>query len=190
MIFLCRVAVIAMVAMAPIGVAFAQQPGARPAAPAGQPPAAQAPAAPIPPASNFAPTHLALARDVALASGITRSLDLVAPQFFDRLRQQALSRPELTKDLGEVFNALQPEMELQKQNMVNTMARIFASRMTEAELKDVAGFFNSPSGRKYVETQPQVLDDLVKEMETWSQELAEYVMVRVRAEMVKRGHKM
>ena len=174
-----------------LGAAVAQQP-ARPAAPA---PAAPVPAAPAPSASApGAPapsaSHLAAAREVALASGIVRSIDVIPPQLFDRLREQIVARPELSKDLNDVLKAIEPEMELQKQKAVNAIALIYAGAMTEAELKDTITFFNSPSGKKYVETQPAVLDDLVREMQVWSQELAEYVMIRVRAEMQKKGHQL
>jgi hypothetical protein len=160
-----------------IGLAVAQQPAPSPSAPQT--------AAPAPSAS-----HLAAAREVAIASGITRSLDVIAPQLYERIREQGITRPELTKDLNDVLQALQPEMELQKQRAVNTIGGIYARHMTEAELKDVLAFFRSPSGKKYVDTQPVVLDDLVREMQDWSQELAEYVMVRVRGEMSKRGHQL
>ncbi len=167
------------------GIGLAQQPARPPAAPA-QP----APPQPAPPQPQYAASHLALAREVATASGITRSFDAILPQFNEQIKQQAITRPELAKDLNEVLDSLKSEMELQKQQMVNTTARILASRMTEAELKDVATFFKSPSGSKYVQTQPLVLDELVKEMKSWTEEVAEYIMVRVRAEMGKRGHHM
>jgi hypothetical protein len=167
-----------------VGVAAAQQP-ARPAAPATPAPSAPAPSAPAPSAS-----HLAAAREVALASGIVRSIDVIPPQLFERLREQIVARPELSKDLDDVLKTIGPEMELQKQKAVNAIAAIYARAMTEAELKDTIAFFNSPSGKKYVETQPVVLDDIVREMRDWSQEVAEYVMVRVRAEMQKKGHQL
>jgi uncharacterized protein len=114
----------------------------------------------------------------------------MAPQMLAQLRQSAQNRPETHKDLDEVIQALGPEMELQKQRMVNTTARVFANHLSEAELKEIAAFFKSPAGAKYVETQPKVLDDLVKEMESWTKDLSEYIMIRVRAEMAKRGHNL
>jgi hypothetical protein len=171
--------------MLTVGVASAQQPAPTPApapAPSTQPAQGALPA--------LAPSHLAVAREVAVGSGITRSLEIIPPQLYDRIREQNVTRPELTKDLEEVLKALLPEMELQKQRMIAIVAAIYARQMTEAELKDVIAFFRSPSGKKYVETQPMVLDDLVREMQLWSQELAEYVMVRLRAEMGKRGHQL
>jgi hypothetical protein len=159
-------------------------------------PAKPAPASPATPAANtaqapaLAPSHLALAREVMLASGIARSFDSIIPAFSEQIRQNAVTRPELTKDLDEVLTGLQPEMELQKQAMITTAARIYAARLTEAELADIATFFRSPSGKRYVETQPQVLDGIVQAMQGWTQEVSEYVMIRVRAEMAKRGHQL
>lgn len=156
------------------GPALAQQPG---------PPPAQ-------PQPQYSAGHLDLAREVAIGSGLTRSFDSIIPQFGEQIKQQAVTRPELAKDLEATLLTLQPEMELQKQQMVNTTARVFASRLSEAELRDVAAFFKSAAGQKYVQAQPLVLDELVREMQTWTQNVAEYLMVRVRVEMAKRGHQM
>ncbi|MCJ2133938.1 DUF2059 domain-containing protein [Methylobacterium sp. J-026] len=164
--------------------ALAQKPA--PAKPAAQPatPAANTPA------SAFTPSHLALAREVMLSSGIARSFDSVLPAFADQIRKQTVTRPELAKDLDEVLVSLQPEMELQKQRMIDIAARTYASKFSEAELKEIATFFRSPAGKHYVEAQPQLLDEMVQEMQDWTQDVSEYVMVRVRAEMGKRGHQM
>ncbi|SDO23222.1 hypothetical protein SAMN05216360_11736 [Methylobacterium phyllostachyos] len=167
-------------------VAFAQ---ARKPAPTATP-AANTPAANAPAASTFTPGHLALAREVMLSSGIARSFDSVLPAFADQIRKQAVTRPELAKDLDEVLASLQPEMELQKQRMIDIAARTYAAKFSEAELKEIATFFRSPAGKHYVEAQPQLLDEMVQEMQDWTQDVSEYVMVRVRAEMGKRGHQM
>jgi len=149
--------------------------------------AAQAPAAQPAPAS---PSHLAVARDVVVLSGMTRTFDVIPPEINEQIRKNAVTRPDLSKDLEQVFESLKPEMELQKQQMVNAAARIYASRISEPELKDIVAFFKSPVGQKYVQTQPQILDGMVVEIQSWTSQLAEYVMVRVRAEMGKKGHRL
>ena len=140
--------------------------------------------------ASISPTHLAAARDVAIGSGITRTFDAIAPQLNEEIKQSALTRPDLSKDLNEVIKGLKPEMEQQKQRIVDTTARIFATRLTEAELKEIAAFFKSPAGSKYVQSQPLVIDELAREIETWTQGLAEYIMTRVRAELGKRGYQL
>jgi hypothetical protein len=134
--------------------------------------------------------HLALARDVAVGSGMTRSFDAIVEPLLEQLQQMNVTRPEIKQDLDQVVEGLKPEMEQQKQLMINAAARVFATRMTEAELKDVSNFFKSPSGLKYVQSQPIILDDIVKELATWTQNVAEYIMIRARAEMKKRGHEL
>lgn len=136
---------------------------------------------------TFTANHLALAREVMLSSGIARSFDSIIPSFAEQIRKQAVTRPEIQKDLDDVLVKLQPEMELQKQRMIDIAARTYASRLTEAELSDIASFFRSPAGKRYVETQPLLLDEMVHEMQGWTAEVSEYIMVRVRAEMGKRG---
>ncbi|AWN47306.1 DUF2059 domain-containing protein [Methylobacterium terrae] len=150
-----------------------------------------APAAPAAPQqAAITPSHLALAKEVMLSSGIARSFDSILPAFGEQIKQAAVTRPELTKDLADVIEKMQPELELQKQRIIDIASRIYANKLTEAELRDIATFFRSPSGKRYVETQPQVLDDMVQAMQTWTQEVSEYMMVRVRAEMGKRGHQL
>ncbi|WP_246683085.1 DUF2059 domain-containing protein [Methylobacterium sp. WL9] len=144
------------------------------------------PAAPAP----IGPSHLALAREVMFNSGIARSFDSIVPALAEQIKKNAVTRPELAKDLDEVIKGLQPEMELQKQRIIDVAARIYAGRLAEPELKEIVVFFRSPAGKRYVETQPQVLDELVGAMQDWTQEVSEYMMIRVRAEMGKRGHQL
>ncbi|KQP92676.1 hypothetical protein ASF60_16270 [Methylobacterium sp. Leaf113] len=176
--------------------ALAQAPAAKPPAANAKPgtkppaPAAAAPSTPAAQTPAYSANHLALAREVMLNSGIARSFDSIIPAFSERIRQGAVTRPELTKDLDTVLASLEPEMEMQKQTMIDTAARIYASRLSEAELNEIATFFRSPAGKRYVETQPQVLDEMVQAMQNWTQDVSEYIMVRVRAEMAKKGHQL
>jgi hypothetical protein len=135
-------------------------------------------------------SHLAVAREVALGSGMTRSFDSITDQMLNQLSAMNVTQPEIKQDLDQVVEMLKPELEQQKQLMVDAAARVFANRMSESELKDVATFFKSPSGQKYVQTQPVILDDIVREIATWTQNVSEYIMVRARAEMKKRGHEL
>jgi hypothetical protein len=136
------------------------------------------------------PSHLAVAREVAETSGMTRSFDAMTEPFLEQLQQMNVTRPEIKKDLDEVTAMLRPEIELQKEKMLDNVARVFAAQLTEPELKEIAAFYKSPVGMKYVNVQPGLLDDIVKDLATWTQNVSEYVMIRARAEMNKRGHQL
>ena len=135
-------------------------------------------------------SHLALAREVAVSSGMTRSFDAMVEPFLDQLQQMNVTRPEIKQDLQQVVTQLRPELEQQKQKMVENAARAFATRLSEAELRDVAAFYKSPAGVKYVQTQPGVLDDVVRDLAVWTQQTGQFVMTRAREEMGKRGHQL
>lgn len=141
------------------------------------------------PTAQVSSTHLGAAREVVTLSGITRSFDAIVPQFAEQVKQTfGTTRPELNADLEQVLTAIKPEMEDRKSEMVALAANTFAQRLTEAELTDIAAFFKSPSGRRYVEMQPQILDEMFAEMQGWTQRLSEFIITRVRAEMKKKGH--
>jgi uncharacterized protein len=168
-----------LVGVATLVPAAAQQ--QKPAAPAA------APAAP----AEISPAALDLAKEVVQSSGVARSFETLIPQFLEQARASlGTTRPEIAKDLGEVITQIRPEFDKQRDDMMTLAARVFAKRLTEPELKDIATFFKSASGQKYVSTQPLMLDELFGEMQSWTRALSEQIVVRIRAEMKKRGHEI
>jgi hypothetical protein len=137
-----------------------------------------------------APTNeqMSLGREIVLTSGISRSFDAIIPQFAEQVRQSLVTRPEIKKDLDEVLDGMKETFDSQRTDMVDRAASIYARTMSVGELKDVSVFFKSPAGKKYVESQPVVLDQLFNEMQAWSQRASEVVWTQVRDEMKKRGH--
>ena len=59
-----------------------------------------------------------------------------------------------------------------------------------ADLREAAAFFKTPGGQRYVQAQPQVLDDLFGQMQIWTQRLSELMVGRVRAELKKKNVEM
>lgn len=181
------------------GAAFAQdvQPAAQAAPAAPAVPAAQAapatPAAPAPvpalPDPNPPASQMAAARDLVVASGMSKSFNPMVPQLTEQIVPMLTrTRPDLTKDLTVVLEQLKPEFNQKTNDMIDIAARIYARQMSEDELRQTAAFFNSPVGKKYVDSQPYMLDELVVAMQSWTQTLSTFMMQRVRDEMFKKGH--
>ncbi len=161
-----------LLALAAGGPAQAQQ-AAPPAAPAAAAPTAPAPPPALPslPAPEVSPEKLAVARQVVLSSGMGRSFEPMVPQLEAQIPMVVTrTRPELTKEVGAVLTQLQPEFDTKTDEMIDIAAKIYARRLSEDELKATAAFFASPAGRKYVEAQPLMLDELVVAMQAWTQE--------------------
>ncbi len=135
-------------------------------------------------------SHLAAAREQIETTGVLTPVNDLIPGFSEQILRQSVTRPELTKDLEQVLKSVQPEMQLQRQQITNIVARTYAKWLTEPELKEVTAFLRSPIGSKYNKVQQDLLDDVVNDVQVWTQQASEYLMVRVRAEMGKRGHQL
>jgi uncharacterized protein len=167
---------IALAAALASGPSFAQQPAP-----------AVAPAA----APTFTESHLAAARDVAIGSGLSRGFEGMVPQIADQIRASvSRTRPELIKDMEESLKPIITELSKQTDKMIGIASRLFAARMTEAELKEVGVFFKSPSGQKYVNMQGPMLNELFAEMQVFSQTLGNIMMDELREAMRKKGHQL
>ena len=163
--------------------AFAQQ------APAAAPPPAATAPVPAVPAPEPPASQLAAAREVVIASGMSRSFAPMIPQLMEQIGPMLTrTRPEMAKDLSDVLKQLAPEFEKKTDDMLDVAAHVYARRMSEEELKQTAAFFNTPVGKKYVDSQPALLDELVVAMQAWTQQISTFMMTRVRQEMMKKGH--
>ena len=146
-------------------------------------------AAPTARAQEPTAAQVALARGVVESSGMSRSFDDVVPQAMDQLGRTLLrTRPEFALDLNKVFDGLEPEFKPYRDEMYNAAARIFARRLSEADLKETAAFFASPAGKRYVEAQPKLLDELVVSMQAYTQNVSAKLFERTKVEMKKLGH--
>jgi hypothetical protein len=71
---------------------------------------------------------------------------------------------------------------------MNHSAWLFATRFSEAELKEIVTFYRTSTGKKVINEEPAVFDDAINGLKGWQEKLAEEVIGRFRAEMKKRGH--
>jgi hypothetical protein len=125
-------------------------------------------------------TAIATAKEVLTAKGANA---LYAP-----LVVLLQSNPMLGKDLNEVATKLHADYASRSAEILNDVAKIYASRFTEQELKDALNFYKSPLGRKLVVEEPNILDQSMRTAQTWAENLSQEVIAKMRAEMKKRGH--
>ncbi|MGL5448001.1 MAG: DUF2059 domain-containing protein [Rhabdaerophilum sp.] len=141
-------------------------------------------------ATPVMPSHLAIAAEVLKASGLMRTFEASMPNVVDMLRTQVTrQRPELVKDIEEALKLVEARMPAVTNEGVTNAARFMAARLTEAELKEVNTFLNSPVGKKYVENLPGFMQDMLPFLEQWQQGVGQQLMGVFRDEMNKRGHR-
>jgi uncharacterized protein len=154
-------------------------------------PAQTAPAVAAPAAGEPTASHLAAARELLELNGIAASFSSSIPQFFDQVGSNLTqTRPELASDLGKVFVQLKPEFDKKADDLTDKAAHLYANLLSEQDLKAIDAFFKSDAGKKYVETQPSFMKDIVVIMEGWREQISTDMMTRVRVEMAKKGHQL
>ncbi|BBU60258.1 hypothetical protein MSC49_01930 [Methylosinus sp. C49] len=174
----------AAILLATAAIAAEQRPSAAPAA-AVSPPVASAPTV------AATPAQLALARAVLVDSGVASSFRLIIPQYLEQIALSVTrTRPEMVPDLNLVLAAVRPEFDKKVEEMIDSAAQLYTQRFSQKELEDVAAFFKSASGRKYVGMQPVLMSDMFVAMQAWSQKISVDMMTRVREEMRKKGHEL
>ena len=140
------------------------------------------------PAQAQTANALALAKEIIIVKGGNAIYEPVVPGIVDRARTLFLqANPLLGKDLNEVAAKLQTELTPRTAELLNDGARLYASKFTEQELKDVLAFYKSPVGRKVITQEPVILDQSTGNVDEWANKLADEVIAKFRAEMRKRG---
>jgi len=149
-----------------------------------------APAAPsqLANAPNLSPSHLALAIDVVKSSGMSRSIETIVPTIVDKARQLFVQmRPELAGEIDKSIKALASEFDKQKDEALKLAAFGFGNRLSEAELKEINAFFTSANGRKFVESQPAILDEMFRNLDVFTERLSQFVVDKLRDDMKAKG---
>jgi uncharacterized protein len=150
-----------------------------PAAPAA--PAATAPAAP-------SPAAIAAADKILGTIGLKQSIAIVVPGMMQELETNVTrTRPEIRDSLRATLKTIQPEFDQTARQTYIQAESMLASLMSEQDITQVAAFFESPAGKKYVEVTPVFLQNLSDVTGAWREKLSTDILERARAEMKKKG---
>jgi uncharacterized protein len=143
-----------------------------------------APAAPPPPS----PAAITAADTILGEIGVKESIALIVPGMMTQLERNVTStRPEIRDSLRQTLHAIQPEFDKGAERMYTEGAELLASLMSEKELQDVAVFFGSPAGKKYLGTEPVFLQKFAALVGPWRDQMSTDMMTRAREEMKKKG---
>ena len=152
-----------------------------PAATAAPAPAAAAPAAP-------SPAALAAADKILSAIGLKQSIAIVVPGMMAELETNVTrTRPEIRDSLRATLKGIQPEFDLTAKQTYVQAESLLVSEMSEKDITEVAAFFESPAGKKYVEVTPDFTRKLSDVVGGWREKLSTDILERARAEMKKKG---
>ena len=146
--------------------------------------------APTPPSNpNPSPAAVAVAKELlALKGGVEMFNGMVGGVIDSAKNAFVPTNPNLGRPLNEVAAQLRTEFEPKKSEVFTEVARAYAGRFTEAEMKELLAFYKTSLGKKVLTEEPLAVEDAFKRAQDWSNTFSEQVIARFRVEMKKKGY--
>ena len=135
------------------------------------------------------PAAILLAKQIVEIKGVKKLFEPLVRGVVEKVKNQFMQTNFMwAKDLNEVAAKLETEYSPRANELVDESARIYASHFTEAELRQILTFYQTPVGRKMVVEEPRALDQSVANAGVFGDKLSEEIIAKFRDEMRKRGH--
>jgi hypothetical protein len=99
-------------------------------------------------------------------------------------------RPEVDRDYDAIMPILLEGMAARVNEIIDEVTAIYARNFTADELREVAAFYRGPTGQKFLQKQPVILQDSMAIGQKFGQSVAAEMQNRIVEELRKRGHKI
>ena len=132
--------------------------------------------------------RVAAARELMEASGSTRQFEAVMPMILAQMQGLFVKmKPGNEKDIAEVFAAIGKRFLDRKGEVFDEIAALYAEKLTAQELREIAAFFRTGVGAKFVTLQPELVQKSMVIGQRWGERIGRDVEADVRKELKKRG---
>ena len=135
------------------------------------------------------PNSIALAKELIILKGGHKMFDAIVPGTIEQAKNLFLpTNPNLSKPLTEVSTQLVTEYSGKTDELLNEVAKAYAMRFSEQELKEIVAFYKTALGKKLLAEEPLALEDGFARAKEWAGAFSQQVVNRMRAEMKKKGY--
>jgi len=132
---------------------------------------------------------IATAKELIVATGTNAMFSPMIPGVIEQAKLLFLQQdPSLTKDLNEIATQLRTEYAPRFTDLINEVAKLYATNFTDDELKAILAFYQTPAGKKLLDRQSKIIDSSMIFAQQWAAKLSDDVITRMRDELKKRGH--
>lgn len=124
-------------------------------------------------AQDISASHLTAAREAVAALRATDPFDTILPQAAAALQQQLIQKnPDMEQLITTTVSEKALALASRRSDLEKEAAMAYAKSFSEQELKDIAAFYSSASGKKLLETGPFAMRELVKAADIWQNGIA------------------
>jgi hypothetical protein len=140
-------------------------------------------------AQEISASHLDAALVAVQSAGAARGFDSVLPALAERVKSRLIRvRPDLHEVISTVVENVALSLTPRRADLDRAVATVWARNFTEDELVTIAEFYKSPTGQKFAEIGPRVIQDSLKSVESWSTRVGEELYEKSREELARQGY--
>jgi uncharacterized protein len=135
------------------------------------------------------PENLAAARELVQVMKATDQFKALLPTIMQALKPAFVQgRPEMEKDFDAILPAINQVAARRVDELAEALAVIYASNFSVAEIHDIAAFYRSPTGQKFLAQQPIIARESLVAGQKWAQALSTELREAIADQLRKRGH--
>ncbi len=140
-------------------------------------------------AQEVSQSHLEAALAAVQSAGAARGFDSVLPALAERVKSRLIRvRPDIHQEISATVENVALALAARRADLDRAVATIWARAFTEDELVTIAEFYKSPTGQKFAEIGPTVIQEALQSVESWSTRIGEEMYERAREELAKQGY--
>lgn len=137
---------------------------------------------PVDESVQIEPARLAAARRFMTAAHVDTAMNQVVAAMMPQMMRSIAAADHLTQEQSDMISRVVLEqLQADTPDLVEKMARVYATRLSEADLNAAAAFYESEAGRHFVDAQPILAQDGAAVGRAWSQRALPEVLARIRA---------
>ncbi len=140
-------------------------------------------------AQEISQSHLDAALVAVQSAGAARGFDSVLPALAERVKSRLIRvRPDLHQVISTVVENVALTLTPRRVDLDRAVATVWARSFTEDELVTIAEFYKSPTGQKFADIGPRVIQDSLRSVESWSTRVGEELYEKSREELAREGY--
>jgi hypothetical protein len=140
-----------------------------------------------PPAPS--PEAITAARELLVTMRAADNFKTIMPGIMRSLKPAIVqNRPQVERDYDALVPVLLEGLDARLNEMIDQVAALYARTFTAEELREVIAFYRGPTGQKFVQRVPLIMQESMLIGQRFGQSVATEIRDRMIEELRKRGH--
>ncbi|MBP1850966.1 DUF2059 domain-containing protein [Rhizobium halophytocola] len=137
-------------------------------------------------AQDASDEQIQAARAAISALGLTNQFDNILPGLADRQKRELiLTYPNLEEEISASVDKNALALAPRRADLEQEAASVYAKSFTAEELKQIADFYNSDTGKKFIKDGPVALREMAKAADIWASGIARDLNKQTNEDMLK-----